>query len=295
MWENLAAQDEPAFKFHFPDDIDDDPFSKWDSFSPASADEDCGLAEALSDPFLPSKPLIYRNRAVQPPMKLVSVGLSDPATSHVATLPVKQTPRVFSSQSPHPRPVFPKAVPPDVGLSNYTFDFACRDANLHFNARALGFLPEAVWPDEETTFGDVVYRFFQRKNNANCRFSHKLFNALKLAELNQVYSELTGLYWLNDIILRVDKRSFARLLGIQSVEGALFHQQGNFPSHGFFEIGSGDREQYCPPDLDLTGVDFHNVRLLFHTENQFRRGCTGHDIEQCRWANNRRGPDSPAP
>jgi hypothetical protein len=288
MWDDIRSQSENSFQGAFSDGFGDDVFAKWDPFGHMSADED-GDVDPLADPFLPPKHVIRHNRTISSPMKLISVGLSDPATSHVATMPVEQTSWGFSSHSPRPRPILPKPADTELGLSDSTFALACKDPNLHFNPTTLGFLPVTLWPDEETTFGEVIADFFQRKNNANCRFSYKLFNALRLGELNQVYTQLTGVCWLNDTILRVDKRSFARLLGIKSIDGSLFYQQGNFPSHGFFEIGSGDQRQYCPPDLDLTGVDFENVRLLFHVDGQFRKGCTGKDIEDCRWANWRKG------
>ena len=135
------------------------------------------------------------------------------------------------------------------------------------------------------TFGEIVSTFFQKKNNANSRFSHKLFNALKLSECSPEFPQLVGVSWLTQFILRVDKRAFARLLGIKSIDGSLFHQQGNFPSHGFFEIGAGDAAKFCPPGINLTGVDFENVRLLVHNEQKFRKGCTEFDIINCRWAN----------
>jgi hypothetical protein len=173
-----------------------------------------------------------------------------------------------------PRPCYP-------GQSNIVLTFT--DPSLRIDPKELGLVPATLWGSSEVTFGQLVSDFFQRKNNANTRFSHKLFNALVLGEWQPRFKELTGVSWLTDSILRVDKRTFARLLGIRSIEGSLFHQQGNFPSHGFIEIGAGDRHRYCDPDLDLSGVDFENVRLLIHPANAFHRGCTAQEIEGCRW------------
>jgi hypothetical protein len=181
------------------------------------------------------------------------------------------------------------APPAPPATSDADFMAACQDETLRFSPRRLGFIPGTLWVDEDTTFGEFVNDFFRRKNNANCRFSHKLFNALALGAFNPTYQNFTGVSWLTELILRVDKRVFARLLGIKSIDGSLFHQQGNFPSHGFTEIGSGDRERCVPPGVDLTGVDFENVRLLIHSRGQFRKGCTSKDIEKCKWANWRMG------
>jgi hypothetical protein len=166
---------------------------------------------------------------------------------------------------------------------------ACRDPHFALNPVLVGFIPTTSWADKHFRFGELVREFFQRKNNANCRFSHKLFNALQLSQTGAEWAKLVGVSWLNDTILRVDKRAFARLLGIRSIDGSLFHQQGNFPSHGFIEIGAGDVRDMCPADLDLSGVDFENVRLLFHAEKAFRRGCTEGDIDMCRWAGTKGG------
>jgi hypothetical protein len=188
------------------------------------------------------------------------------------------------SRSLAPRPAVIGAIS---GTTDDEFAAACGDASLVLNPRKLGFIPTTFWGDADTTFGQCVADFFQRKNCAACRFSHKLFNALRLSELGGSYPRLTGVLWLNDMILRVDKVTFARLLGIKSIDGSLFHQQGNFPSHGFFEIGSGDQRRFVPPGIDLTDVDFENVRLLIHPRRQFKKGCTAKDIQQCRWANRR--------
>jgi hypothetical protein len=213
-------------------------------------------------------------------LRWISSGVADPGTSHVAQLPVVQSTYTF----PVPKNTF-TAPPSRPATTDAEFMAACQDQTLCFSPRRLGFIPGTMWTDEETTFGNFVSEFFQRKNNANCRFSHKLFNALTLGEFKPIYQNFTGVSWLTESILRVDKRVFARLLGIKSIDGSLFHQQGNFPSHGFFEIGSGDHHRFVPPGVDLTGVDFENVRLLIHPRRQFRKGCTSKDIEKCKWAN----------
>jgi hypothetical protein len=62
------------------------------------------------------------------------------------------------------------------------------------------------------------------------RFLHKLVNALKITELDRSNFSLVGVAWVNDNVIKVDKVKFARFLGIKSVDGSLFHKQGNSPS-----------------------------------------------------------------
>jgi hypothetical protein len=250
-----------------------DPFDVWNPlglFDHSDLDGD-----DLIDPFLTS-PSSFNS-----PLKLVSPGLANPATSHVAQLPVRES--TWTRRTVPPSPI----VGATSGTTDAEFDAACSDPALVFNPAGLGFTPATIWANEEITFGQSVAEFFQKKNCATCRFPHKLFNALRLSGFRCEFPRLTGVMWLNDKILRVDKLTFARLIGIKSIDGSLFYQQGNFPSHGFFEIGAGDQERFVPPDVDLTDVDFENVRILVHPGGQFTRGCSSEAIQECIWANRR--------
>lgn len=162
------------------------------------------------------------------------------------------------------------------------FTNALEDQSLTVNPASAGFIPSKLWTNEPLTFGVLVCTFFQRKNNSNSRFPHKLYNAVKLSELGGKFPDLVGVRWMNDFVLRVDKRPFARLIGLKSVDGSLFHQQGNFPSHGFVEISQEEVQEICP-DVDTKGIDFDNQRLIMHSTRQFVRDSTEESIEACRW------------
>jgi hypothetical protein len=151
----------------------------------------------------------------------------------------------------------------------------------------LGFIPGRFWQNQDLTFGHLVQDFFQRKNNANSRFSHKLYNALKITLEDPFYIEFIGVEWVTDRVLKIDKHVFARLLGIKIIDGSLFHQQGNFPSHGFVELAEKNALQWVTPEI-LAGVDFDNVRLLVHQEGIVTRNCTEEDIDKCKWISARK-------
>lgn len=276
-------------------------FEDWDPFSESIETFDYDSTNSNQDPFaavnfsINELPVQHRRctssplRAISPYATLQSQD-SQPIKPQLqvamSTCEFQKQPQPFRLFMVQPHPFFLAA---DIKTSDEAAFYAsCSNPNLAFNPLQVGFIPMNFWEDRKITFGECVSDFFQRKNNAKSRFSYKLFNALCLSEFDSIYVTLVGVKWLNDTILRVDKRAFARLLGIKSIDGSLFHQQGNFPSHGFFEIGAGDVSRYCPPDLDFTGVDFENVRLLIHTENLFKKGCTKADIENCRWANGRK-------
>lgn len=164
----------------------------------------------------------------------------------------------------------------------------CNDDQIRFNPVKLGFIPGKFWnQDREWTFGQLVSDFFQKKNNANSRFSHKLYNALKISTSDPFYSVYIGVEWVNERVLKIDKRVFARLLGIKTIDGSLFHQQGNFPSHGFVELNEKEAMAEVSPE-DLKGVDYETVRLLVHQPRIFTRDCTEEDIERCKWISTRK-------
>jgi hypothetical protein len=158
----------------------------------------------------------------------------------------------------------------------------CRDTTVKFNPQELGLLPRDFWREKSVTFADLVRTFFQKKNSTNVKFSYKLFNVLALVEAKPHLSKVFGVEWVTDKVLKVDKRAFARLLGIRFIDGSLFHQQGNFPSHGFMELGIGTALDYVSQE-QLKGVDFDNVRLFTHREGAFVRGSSGEVLERLKW------------
>jgi hypothetical protein len=253
-------------------------FENWDAFyDPFGTTDSLDSSSRIFDGFTEAEPLKQAISKSKP--------LSDPPR------PRSRLPRVHS-KSPIRVPVLRHQLFNGAGY-NSEFVLACQNRALLFNPKHLGFVPGKIWLDHDYTFGDVVADFFQRKNHQNCRFSHKLFNALRLVSWSFVYVRLVGVSWITPTILKVDKRALARLLGIRSIEGSLFHQQGNFPSHGFVEIGAGDIQVMCPPSVSLSDVDFDSVRLLRHPDGVFHEGCTEADIEQCRWTMTRPGSGEP--
>jgi hypothetical protein len=191
-------------------------------------------------------------------------------------------------QPAHSRQHSLPAIPPSQALgSDPEFAQVCNDRAIKFNPKRLGFIPGNFWVNQDFTFGELVSDFFQRKNNSNSRFSHKLYNALKIAGEDPFYVEFLGVEWVTERILKIDKKVFARLLGIQTIDGSLFHQQGNFPSHGFVELSEREARLYLT-DNDLEGVDYEVVRLLTHQPGIFTRDCTEEDIARCKWVSPRK-------
>jgi hypothetical protein len=163
------------------------------------------------------------------------------------------------------------------------FATLCADTALKFNPRELGLVPADFWRFPTVTFGELVRSFFQKKNSRYIRFPYKLINALKLCEAQPHLSTVVGIEWVTEKVLKVNRHAFARLLAIRVIDGSLFHQQGNFPSHGFVELGITNAKEYVIEE-QLKDVDFENVRLFVHRDGTFARGrSAGQDLETLRW------------
>lgn len=157
------------------------------------------------------------------------------------------------------------------------FEAAMLDKSLIINPKKMGFIPSSFWTDKDISFNEIVSDFFQRKNNSNCRFIHKLYNALKMVEYDQKFIPIVGIQWIDDSILRINRMVIAQLLRIKAIEGSLFHQQGNFPSHGFVELEPADVRKIFP------NFDFSIDRLLSHKDHIFVKGCTEEEVLKCKW------------
>jgi hypothetical protein len=154
------------------------------------------------------------------------------------------------------------------------------DPALTLNPCRLGFIPKALWSDDEITFGALVRSFFQRRNVSVGRFGHKLFNALRISNECPGLRRHLGVEWISPRVLRVEKRAFARLLNIKVIEGGLFHRQGNFPSHGFVEVSRND----LPADV-LREADQDKIKFVTHGEGLFTKDVQGETIDGWKWLN----------
>jgi hypothetical protein len=178
--------------------------------------------------------------------------------------------------------ILPTELDVDAPYSNTAYQTALTDSSLTFSPQKLGFLPSNYWLAMDIPFGDLVTQFFQRTNNANCRFPHKLFNALTLVDHDPSMFNLLGVQWVTDQIFKVDKLIFGRTLGIGSIDGGLFHRQGNFPSHGFGELAGREFEQ-LKANCDLLDIDQDRVRLLYHKGEMFSKTSSEDAVTGCKW------------
>ena len=205
----------------------------------------------------------------------------------VITQPFDQLQQTMHHQRKQPRQKTAKAktLPLDLDvegpMSNEAYQNALADQSLTVSPHDLGFLPSNYWLNLDSTFGDLVTKFFQRKNNANCRFPHKLYNALAIVDRTPEMYNLLGVKWVTDEIFKVDKLIFGRVLGISSIDGGLFHRQGNFPSHGFKELSQEELNE-LKATHDISDVDQDRIRLLHHP--LFNKQSKEESVNKCKWS-----------
>lgn len=190
--------------------------------------------------------------------------------------------KVRAKNRPQKSKTLPFVLNGDFPESNENYTNALHDQSIVINPAEVGLVPSVFWVSPSVLFGDIVINFFQKKNNSNCRFPHKLFNGLQIVEQRPELYNFIGVKWLNNYVFKVDKYIFGRLLGITSYDGGLFHSQGNFPSHGFREV-VGESE-LAGLGIDLSGIDFERVRVITHT-NGFAKDVDETTISQLKWNN----------
>lgn len=104
---------------------------------------------------------------------------------------------------------------------------------------------------------DLREAYFSRRNGIGRRFDVKLRNALRITSKFPELYPLVGVMRLSDSIFKVDGRVFGRLLGINAINGGLFHRQGNFTRHGYARIFLNDYPELkaSPITGDVDDID----------------------------------------
>jgi hypothetical protein len=199
-----------------------------------------------------------------------------------------EKPRIYHSQRAPPNSVdrLPDEEPgPQISniLSSLnSFEDACGDLNLEIKPKILKFLPEDAWLSDDIRFGVLVSSFFQKRNFMHCRFAFKLCNALLLTVAIPEIFRFIGVRWVTNDILLVNGPIFAKLLGVKTVDGSLFHLRGNFPSHGFVELAFPDAQQIAREN-GMEDIDSSTVRLMTHQLGGFTRENQRNEVGNLKW------------
>ena len=112
--------------------------------------------------------------------------------------------------------------------------------------------------------------YFMRRNGFSRQFDFKLYNALCITKKYPSSYLYVGAKWITNNVMKINAQVFASLLGIHTIQGGLFHKQGNFSRHGFQHIFKQSSPLFSElPDCEE--VDDYNVRLFVDQLNRFSK------------------------
>jgi hypothetical protein len=227
----------------------------------------------------PSPPLQYNSPVYRPPAYFGFCGSGESK----AWAPVP-------TQAPPPSPeIYQGCFQRYAGSSSKSdsdFSAVLHDPTVVMNPQELGFIPTVCWPNQNVSFGALVQAFFHKRSNVNCRFYHKLFDALRISTYFPNIRAFIGVTWVTSSVIRVDGPVFARLLKVNKFQAGLFHNGGNFACHGFVELNAFRARSLLGPE-NTAGVDFQDVRLYEHADGLFTRDSLGINLEDCHWITSR--------
>lgn len=182
-------------------------------------------------------------------------------------------------------------IPSDNSFEN--LQEAINNQSLLISPQQLGFYPIQYWSSNtpyKMTFGTVVKKFFQCRRNKNTIFIFKLYNLLLLSDKRPEFADIIGIKWVSNEIFKVNIQKFANVLGLKPVStlGALFHLQGNFPTHGFINVEYNE--------LVKKGIlvqnnkyDYKEERYLKHSTGEFVRDLNPETLYTiCRYRNEKK-------
>ena len=149
----------------------------------------------------------------------------------------------------------------------------------------LRLYPTDIWSSGRLTAKDIIEQYFQRRSSKKMPFHYKLYNALQITANHPELIPIFGCQWITMNIFKIYRVPFANLLGVGSINGALFNKQGSLPTHGFIAIPPASLYGIDPRLIE--DVDNDSVRLFKHTSMYFHTNATEQDLNKCRWKNPR--------
>jgi hypothetical protein len=217
------------------------------------------------------------NRDSQPPKKFLSLS----AVSRLQLPRSSRPPDPVSSSFAHPPRPAPLVRLPDIyttcpELLQFKPPPPKRASNFDPNDAVLrpvdlGFLPKSEWVPDQLSLLDLRQMYFTRRNGIARQFEYKLYNALSITAAFPDSYEFVGAIWVSDRVMKIHAAAFANLLGIHTVQGGLFHKQGNFSRHGFDHIFKTSCLELAKMP-ECKEVDDYQVRLYTDRLNRFVRG-----------------------
>lgn len=149
----------------------------------------------------------------------------------------------------------------------------------------LRLYPTDIWDSSRLTAKQVVEQYFKRRSSKKMPFHYKLYNALQITSQHPNLVGVFGAQWITDTVFKIYRLPFANLLGVASINGALFNKQGSLPTHGFLTVFP--QHLYGIRPHLIADVDNDSVRMFRHISPYFHINATESELTKCRWKNPR--------
>lgn len=161
---------------------------------------------------------------------------------------------------------------------------SCED-DFMVDPKKLKLLPREIWGSKPPArlFSELSTSFF-RRNGRNIRFNFKLHNLLMITKECPQRYPVVGVLFIGPEYILVNGEVLAKVLGVKtdSYRAALFHQQGNFKTHGFVELfpQNIDRNLLFPQYRDIN-INAENESIFTH--EYYNINSNQEDVESMRW------------
>lgn len=149
----------------------------------------------------------------------------------------------------------------------------------------LRLYPTDIWESARLTAKQIVDQYFKRRSSKKMPFHYKLYNALQITTQHPELVPVFGAQWVTDTVFKIYRLPFANLLGVGSINGALFNKQGSLPTHGFLTVFP--QTVYGINPRMISDVDNDSVRMFRHASPYFHINATESELAKCRWKNPR--------
>lgn len=171
-----------------------------------------------------------------------------------------------------------------------SFEDVYNDETCIINPTQIHLLPEKYWSQQSPTltFAQMVNSYFKQNRTQNSTFMLKLYNLLLISINYPILEKALGVRWVNDNVIEVSRSGLVNIFNLRenTVDGSMFHRQGNFPTHKFIEVNESNFQQlgfYEYPKMPRIQGD---TKFFMHEPHIFtRRPMTEMELKSIKYSN----------
>ena len=171
-----------------------------------------------------------------------------------------------------------------------TFEDVYNDETCIINPTAIHLLPEKYWSQQPPTltFAQIVNSYFKQNRTQNSTFMLKLYNLLLISINYPILENALGVRWANDNVIEISRSGLVNIFNLRenTVDGSMFHRQGNFPTHKFIEINESNFQQFGFYEYPKMPRIQGDTKFFMHEPHIFtRRPMTEAELKSIKYSN----------